>query len=265
MRRYKLLMSMLVVASAMTACYDDREFAQPPAAANDYGFVEEFDTVSAAIKRGWVLRNTSSPKGTHIWAQGCLNDPAVTGWAAIPFPAYSSKGTFPGFIGTDYTSTSAQVGVISNWLISPLTTMKNGDKIVFYTRTLSVPYNISSTVRDTSDFANRLQVRICPSDNLNTGDGIDAGAYEIALLDINPAQIAWHTTANPAPSPTNPAWPVRSPLAYPQGWTRFEATVYGINGPLQGRFAFRYFVTGAGSNGNATLVAIDQVSYEPAN
>jgi hypothetical protein len=265
MRRHKLLLSLLVAASAMTACYDDREYAQPPVDLTDYSYTEEFDTVSAAVKRGWVIKNASAPKGTHIWAQGCLNDPAITGWPAIPFSAFSSKGTFPGFIGADYTSTSAQVGVISNWLISPVTTMKNGDKISFYTRTLSVPYNLTSTVIDTSDFANRLQVRVVPEDNVEVGAGIDPGAFTTLLLDINPNQVAWHTAPNPAPTPANPAWTLRAPNAYPQNWTRFEATVIGINGPVKGRFAFRYYVTGAGSNGNATLVAIDRVQFEPAN
>ncbi len=40
---------------------------------------------------------------------------------------------------TDFTSTSAAAGIISNWIVSPVITMRNGDKIVFYTRTILYP------------------------------------------------------------------------------------------------------------------------------
>ena len=49
--------------------------------------------------------------------------------------------------------------------------------------------------------------------------------------------------------------------AYPHRWTRFTATVSGLNQPTWGRFALRYFVEGAGSNGLANSVGIDSLAY----
>ena len=81
---------------------------------------------SAALARGWQFINTSDPEGGGVWQDG----------GSIPpfFNAYSNKGSYAGFIGTDYTSTSAAAATISNWLISPPVIMQNGDKIIFYTR-----------------------------------------------------------------------------------------------------------------------------------
>jgi ABC-type oligopeptide transport system substrate-binding subunit len=85
----KFLLALLVVSASFTACYDDREFAAVPKDTFDYSFVEEFDSVSAALSRGWVLKNVSENKGSGIWSQGGLNDPSVTGFPAIPFAAFS--------------------------------------------------------------------------------------------------------------------------------------------------------------------------------
>ena len=53
---------------------------------------------------------------------------------------------------------------------------------------------------------------------------------------------------------------------YPNTWTQFPVNVSGLGAPTNGRFAFRYFVTGMNVNGD--YIGIDDVAYtagpEPA-
>jgi len=233
-----LLLCTFLSIVGLQSCKDDAHLTTPPPIA-DQSFTEEFDTTAAAFARGWKTINASDPKGSNVWQQGGDINP----W----FTPFSSNGSYAGFIGADYTSTSAAAGLISNWLISPPVIMQNGDKIVFHTRGLI--YQASAT--DSTDYANRMQVRINPvDDGLNVGYGVDAGNFKITLLDINPFYAEYHS---------NPA--LYEPDAYPARWTRFEATVSGLNKPVKGRFAFRYFVDGAGWNGRGSGVAVDQVKY----
>jgi hypothetical protein len=225
---------------ALQSCKNDSYLLTPPPVP-DQSFTEEFDTVSSALNRGWTIMNTSLPRGSGIWQQAG----SVSPW----FSAYSSHGTYAGYIGADYTSTSADQGIISNWLISPVVTMQNGDKIGFYTRTWLLP---TATV-DSTDYANRLQVRMTTSDNIMIGTGDDVGNFKTSLLDINPGYEEQHTTAA-----------LYSPDAYPIGWTHFEVTVVGLNGPTKGRFAFRYYVEDGGFNGLGSGVGIDKVEYTSA-
>lgn len=147
------------------SCKDDSYLTKIPPTP-DQSFVEEFDTASAALARGWQFINTSEPKGGGVWQNG----------GSIPpfFNAYSNKGSNAGFIGADYLSTSAQQGTISNWLISPSTIMQNGDTIIFYTRA----YQLFDGVSDTTDFGNSLQVRLNPQgDDVVVGDGLGSGDF----------------------------------------------------------------------------------------
>ncbi len=245
----KFLYLSVFVFLYLQSCVKDEAAKLAPPATPSQSFVEEFDTVGSAYDRGWRFLNVSSPKGTGMWIQAMFNNPNVTGLPApIPFPAYSSRGTYVGFIGADYTSTSAAAGIISNWLVSPVVSMKNGDKIIFYTRT--VLYALPPTT-DSTDFVNRLQVRMSDqNESLNVGSGNEVGDFKTSLLEINPFYKEAHTDPN-----------IFDPEAYPAKWTRFEATVGGLNGITKGRFAFRYHIEGAGSNGFGSGVAIDSVAY----
>ncbi len=234
----KLLIVSCVAVFIFYSCKDDSYLTRIPPVA-DQSFVEEFDTASAALSRGWKFINTSEPKGGGVWQDGGNLYP----W----FNAYSNYGSLAGFIGADYTSTSAAQGTISNWLISPPVIMQNGDKIIFYTRAYQLFYN-----GDTTDFGNSLQVRINTlDDSTNVGKGLGFGNFTKSLLDINP-NLVYSSIL------------IQMPGAYPTQWTRFEATVVGLNGPVKGRFAFRYFVTQGGSNGNGTGIGIDSVAYKSA-
>ena len=232
-----LLFFFMVVVCVATSCKDDAYLTEPPLVSNQ-SFTEEFDTIQNAFNRGWRFMNRSLPIGASNvgnWKQGAT------------FPAYSSRGTSAGCVSADYQSTTADIGIISNWIVSPAVTMQNGDRIIFYTRSLLYP--VSAT--DSSDFANRLQLRInTTNDGLNIGNGASVGDFTTKLLDIDSTYQEFHTS---------PA--LYSPIAYPGRWTRFEGVIKDLPQRVRGRFAFRYFITQGGSNGRGSEVAIDSVAY----
>ena len=234
----KFLITGTLALFLLQGCKDDSYLTRIPPPANQ-SFNEEFDTATAALSRGWQFINASEPLGSSIWQNG----------GSIPpfFNAFSNNGSNAGFIGVDYLSTSAEQGTISNWLVSPPVIMQNGDKIIFYTRARQQPYGI-----DTTDFGNSVQLRLNTINaDTNVGNGLNPGNFTKAVLIINP-QFAYSSVL--APNPT----------AYPAQWTRFEATIDGISGPVKGRFGFRYFVLDGGSKGNGTGIGIDAVSYKSA-
>jgi len=257
----KILLSVGVVVFLLGACKKDDPNSLLPPPIPDQSFVEEFDTVAKAYERGWVPVNNSNPKGSGIWTQG---------GAPLPiFEPYSSNGTYAGFIAADYTSTSGTDDVISNWLISPVVTMQNGDVISFYTRAQLLPS--AFVAGDSTDYGNNLEVCINRK-NEGTNVGVandptssnynlatDRGDFELLLSINGPTYDAgakyWdyrlaHSMAS-----------LLDPLAYPAKWTRFQVTVGGLSKPTRGRFAFRYYILDGGSNGNGSAVAIDQVVY----
>jgi hypothetical protein len=246
MKKSKLsgfLLASLSFLTLLQSCEDDSYLLAPPPVP-DQSFVEEFDTAQSAYNRGWRFINRSDVIGRTNWQ----NPTVLTG---IPFLSYSGTGT--GYLWADYQSTSSDAGTISNWAVSPELTMQDGDKIVFYTRAQLLSFN-----NDSTDFVNRMQVRLNKTTSLNCGDGTDPGDFTVPLLDVNPFYYEFLKSAF-----NNPADPFyqQARQAYPHVWTRFEATVSGLDGPTKGRFAFRYFTEEAGGNGRGTAIAIDAVSY----
>jgi len=246
MKKSKLsgfLLASLSFLTLLQSCEDDSYLLAPPPVP-DQSFVEEFDTAQSAYNRGWRFINRSDVIGRTNWQ----NPTVLTG---IPFLSYSGTGT--GYLWADYQSTSSDAGTISNWAVSPELTMQNGDKIVFYTRAQLLSFN-----NDSTDFVNRMQVRLNKTTSLNCGDGTDPGDFTVPLLDVNPFYYEFLKSAfNNPPDP----FYQQARQAYPHVWTRFEATVSGLDGPTKGRFAFRYFTEEAGGNGRGTAIAIDAVSY----
>jgi hypothetical protein len=243
------LLLAFISITVLQSCKDDRYLLAPPPVP-DQSFVEEFDTASKAVDRGWRFINRSVILGRRNWQNPDAN-------SGVRFLSYSGTGN--GYIWADYLSTDSQAGTISNWAVSPPLWMKNGDKIVFYTR---------MELLGNTDFVNRMQVRLNTSNTLNVGDGTDAGDFTIPLLDINP--FYYEFLLNVYNSPPAPATPVTDPAyiawakvkqAYPHVWTRFEAVVDGLDEPVYGRFAFRYFTELAGSNGRGSSIGIDSVAY----
>jgi hypothetical protein len=229
-----LLICASVVAS-LQSCRNDEYLATAPPPP-DQSFVEQFDTMQNAFNRGWRWTNRSLPIGPSVWTQ-------VPGTPEMS--AYSSRGTNQGAAYADYLSTSGtNNGTISNWLISPSLFIKNGDRIIFYTRSA-----VDATAAPATDYGARMQVCLNENgDDLNVGNGDDAGNFGTVLLDINGNE-----------DEHNPTAPI--PTSYPGNWTRFEATVFGLNAPMKRRFAFRYYLHGAGSNGAGNGIGIDSVAF----
>lgn len=237
------LLASICILTLLQSCRDDRYLLTPPPVP-DQSFVEEFDTAQNAYNRGWRFINRSEAVGRTGWQ----NPDGMTG---IPFQSWSGTGT--GYLWSDYRATSAAAATISNWAVSPEVIMQNGDQIVFYTRCELLFFGGDST-----DFVNRMQVRMNKTTSMNVGDGIDPGDFTVPLLDINPFYYEFLKSAF-----INPAHPLyqQARQAYPHVWTKFTATVTGLNEPTKGRFAFRYFTEGAGSNGRGSSIGVDSVAY----
>lgn len=234
--------------SLLSSCKNDSQLAAAPSIA-DQSFTEEFDTVPNSINRGWQFINVSVPKGSDVWQQGG----AIVPW----FAPYSSNGSNAGFIGANYLSTSAQKGVISNWLVSPVVIMQNGDKISFYTRS----YMDRFSATDSTDWGNCLQVRAnTTNESSNVGSGLNIGDFKTGLLQIN-QHVYSNTQARDTLAWAHTATNLFNYAAYPTRWTRYEAVISGLNAPARGRFAFRYFLENGGSNSDGSGIAIDKVQY----
>jgi len=233
------LLACISILTLLQSCKDDSYLLTPPPVP-DQSFVEEFDTAKKAYDRGWRFINRSADVGRTGWQ----NPDGLTG---IPFISWSGPGN--GYLWSEYQATSGAAETISNWAVSPVITMQNGDKITFYTRAQLLAFNGDST-----DFVNRMQVRMNKTTSLNCGDAEDPGDFNVALLDINPFYYEFLKSQFNASNPI-------ARQAYPHVWTKFTATVTGLNGPTQGRFAFRYFTEGAGSNGRGSAIGVDSVAY----
>jgi len=230
-----LLFSALVI---IQACRKD--IAPPPPAPN-YSWVEDFDTLANALQRGWGVVNNSRPLGTQSWIQGqyFIDDKGkLNGYSASSY-SYSGQD----FVLCTFNANGDE-GSISAWLIAPETTMKNGDTIKFYTRTLENP----------ATYADRMQVRLNPnsaSTNVGWGPLTDTavgsmvGDFTRLLVDINPTLA------------------LSGPSSFPGAWRQYTVVLSGLPAPVKRRFAFRYFIpTMAGPSGaNGQGVSIDKVEF----
>lgn len=190
-------------------------------------FVEGFD--SATLPAGWVATNLSTRASTgNPWATG----DGITDENGNIIVAPQSGA---GFAIANYTSVGSGSGTISNWLISPLITgMKNGDTFSFYT-----------TTTPASDYPDRLEFRMSNTDSTNVGTTTTSvGTFTTALLTINPTLAVG---------------------GYPEDWTLYSVTLSGLTAPVNGRVAFRYFVTSGGPTGaNSNVIGVDNFSYTSA-
>ncbi len=235
MKNKFLLGAALVSIISFTACEENDVTA--PAMLADVSWVQDFDSIAAAHRQGWVTVNNSKPIGVETWTQA--------------YAYYESKkGLSNGILnpqsylysGRDFILATSNCGfgvaTLSAWLISPKTMIKNGDKIIFYTGS-----QIGTGV------AERLQVRLNPingTDNVGS-DSSSVGDFRTLLLDINP------TLAKTGPN------------SYPQRWTKYTLTLSGLPAPAERRFAFRYYVSNGGPLGpNSQGIGIDSVAFVSA-
>jgi hypothetical protein len=198
----------------------------PFAKVNAQAFSESFNDITLLAGNGWVMTNASSPVGSINWFQG---NPVGAGG---PFDAFN--GATNAYIGANFNSTGS-TGTISNWLMTPNRTFRNGDVLTFYTR---------KPTPNPTDYPDRLEVRLSSNGaSTNVGSGAAVGDFTSLLLSINPSLVVG---------------------GYPTTWTQYTITISGLSAPTSGRIAFRYFVTSAGSLGtNSDYIGIDQVDYTP--
>ena len=170
-----------------------------------------------------------------------FNDVVVANGQTTPVPN-GHLGGANSFALVNFLSTSSTLAtgaIISNWLITPIITVENGDVISFYSRLGKIPGSTGA------GFPDRLQLRMSLdgafSIDPSTGPA-DVGTYTNLLVDINPTLITG---------------------VYPQVWTQYSYTVEGLSAPTDVKIGFRYFVEDGGANGpKSDIVGIDTFSVD---
>lgn len=216
----------LVATVVLQSCDDKEKTPPPPAPVTDQSFAQSFDNMAAAVAQGWVFKNLSDDVGNP--------------WSVQDETDFYGDAPFDGanLLYSNYEASFGFDGNISNWAISPARIIQNGDKVSFYA--------LSNGTLD--GYADRLQLRL---NLINTSDSIgtastDVGYFVKPLVDINSAY-----SVDPA-------------TGFPTAWTKFEATITGLNKPDSGRFALRYFVElHGGANGDE--IAVDKFEYISAS
>jgi hypothetical protein len=197
-----------------------------PFLSNAQSITENFDDITTLAANGWVMQNNSNPVGTTNWFQGT----SVAGGG--PFDSYN--GAANSYIGANFNNTTGGSGTISNWLVTPYRTLRNGDVITFYTRKPTG-----------TDYPDRLEFRIS-TNGASSYVGVsatDVGDFNQLLLSVNPSLVTG---------------------VYPTTWTQYTVTISGLSSPVSGRMAFRYYVTSAGPTGtNSDYIGIDAFTYTP--
>lgn len=188
---------------------------------------EGFDVFANLTAAGWISTNQSSPLGASTWAQG----------GGTAFSGGGQAGGTTSFALCNYNSTTGGTGTISNWLITPVLTLQNGDIISFYTRKGGTG---TGTI-----YPDRLEVRLNSTDTSTSGNPSGAtgvGAFTTLAVSVNPNL----TTTD-----------------YPFTWTQYLYTVTGLTGEVSCRIGFRYYVTNGGPSGtNSDIIAIDTFSVD---
>ncbi|NHM07586.1 T9SS type A sorting domain-containing protein [Flavobacterium sp. CYK-4] len=183
---------------------------------------ENFDNINLLQSQGWTTVNASEPIGTGSWFAG----------QTPYFVAYNGANT--SYIAVDFRSTGS-IGTISNWLITPTVTLKNGDIISFYSRDHH------------DDFADRLELRLSQNGAnsvLPSASSSALGDFTTLALTINPNLLA---------------------TGYPTVWTNYTYTITGLSQPTDCRIAFRYYVTNGGANApNSDYIGIDALRVTSA-
>jgi hypothetical protein len=217
-----------------------------------YGFN---GTTADLTTAGWVRTNQSTSASTTLWSVATYTPVTVSATVqASPFQtqAYTTGQVCPVPVGqaggnnsfalvnfTSTSSTAATGATISNWLISPSITVQDGDVVTFYSRL----GKFSAT--NTASYPDNLQLRMSTNGAFTANPAAgpaDTGDYSEVLVDINPNL---------------------SLTVYPTNWTMYSYTINGLDTPTECKFAFRYFVTDGGPQGNnSDIIGLDTFSVD---
>ncbi len=223
----KILLSSLAVfsflANAQTNVYN-------------YGFDTDFPST-------WVKTNQStSPSTTSLWSKAVYTSANTStsgifgsGVGNVPVGQAGGENSFALVNYTSTTSTGT-TATISNWLLSPVINVKDGDVVSFYTR---------KGTDGTVDYPDRLEVR-----------------YSSAATPVNPSGPTGVGSFTSLGVSVNPN--LQSGFVYPKVWTKYTFTIAGVgSAEVPVKFGFRYFVTSGGTNGNnSDIIGIDSFSID---
>lgn len=221
MKQYiKILACFLCLCSWMlpfTSCKKEKAISpvielSPPAIGTS--FSEEFADVDKLESKGWVI-NSKNANGGSKWRQG-VNGPGLGGLVWLGFPAYSHTASSEEFIyASAHSFPLPTPPQIDSWLLTPVLSVKNGDKIYFYTR--ADPANIAWL-----EYVDRMQVWINKSSSADAGTSFNlTGSFTTTLFDIN-SEL--------------------KDRGYPARWSKYEYTFSQLTGKIITRIGFRYFV-----------------------
>jgi hypothetical protein len=187
---------------------------------------EGFDTFANLATAGWQETNQSSPVGASTWAQG----------AGTAFTSGGQTGGATSFALVNFNSTTG-ANTISNWLITPVLNLQNGDVITFYSRKGG---DGTGTI-----YPDRLEMRLNSTNTGTAGNPVgptSIGAFTTLAVSVNPNL----TTTD-----------------YPFVWTQYSYTVTGLTGVVPCKIGFRYFVTDGGPSGNnSDIIGLDTFSVD---
>ncbi len=202
----------ILLAGLFNGCKKDSSINPPP---TDIGtttsFTQEFDSVYKLATKGWVIKD-NSPTGSSgpyaSWGQGINGFDKSGSWMGFSAFSYSTRKDEFAY-SSSFSSTNS---TISSWLITPVLSVKNGDKISFYTR-----------ADTTGIYTDRMQVLMNKSASEVVGSSSNSvGGFTTVLFDINSVQTAG---------------------GYPVIWTKYEYTFSGISGKTDARIGFRHYVS----------------------
>jgi hypothetical protein len=174
----------------------------------------------------WTQINQSAPTGAATWSQG----------GGTAFTPGGFNGGATSFALVNYTSATG-TGTISNWLMTPVINVQNGDVISFYTRTGG---------DDTGAvYPDRLELRLSSTGAASVAPSTgptDVGSFTTLALTVNPNLTV---------------------TGYPFVWTQYTYTISGLTVATDIKIAFRYFVTNGGTTGdNSNIIGIDALSVD---
>ena len=168
---------------------------------------EGFGDISTLAGAGWVQTNNSSPLGSTGWFQG-------NGFFVAP------SGTPNSYIAANFNNATPG-GAISNWLMTPVVAIANGEQLHFALRTAG------------EGFLDTVQVYMSTSGASSNVGGTALSVGDFVLLDTFSS-------------------------SQDNGWMNETVTVGGLGAGTTGRFAFRYVVGDTNVDGN--YIGIDDVS-----
>lgn len=195
-----------------------------------------FDGTDAAmVSAGWAMTNQSEWPTETLWSIAPYAAPLQNPIFGSTTPV-GHEGGANSFAVVNYTSVDF-FGDISNWLITPVINVQNGDVVSFYTRTGA----------DETGYADRLELRMSTSGAssvIPSSGETDLGSFTNLLVTVNPNLNL---------------------TDYPNQWAQFTATISGLTGSTAVRFAFRYEVPLGGEFGdNSDIIGIDTFSVTRA-